>query len=46
MASLTVENWLRFFVWLLIGLCVYHFYGRRHSELGLASAAISKGDTP
>ena len=27
MASLTVENWLRFFVWLLIGLVVYHFMG-------------------
>jgi APA family basic amino acid/polyamine antiporter len=39
MASLTVENWLRFFVWLLIGLCVYHFYGRKHSELAAASAS-------
>jgi APA family basic amino acid/polyamine antiporter len=39
MASLTVENWLRFFVWLLIGLCVYHFYGRKHSELALASSS-------
>jgi APA family basic amino acid/polyamine antiporter len=41
MASLTVENWLRFFVWLLIGLCVYHFYGRRHSELAAASASAA-----
>ena len=38
MASLTVENWIRFFVWLAIGLVVYHFYGRRHSELALANA--------
>ena len=46
MASLTVENWLRFFVWLLIGLCVYHFYGRKHSELATAKlhAASSKGE--
>ena len=34
MASLTVENWIRFFVWLIIGLFVYKFYGRRHSALG------------
>jgi APA family basic amino acid/polyamine antiporter len=39
MASLTVENWLRFFIWLIIGLCVYRFYGRRHSTLKLASSA-------
>jgi APA family basic amino acid/polyamine antiporter len=36
MASLTVENWIRFFVWLVIGLFVYHFYGRKHSELANA----------
>jgi APA family basic amino acid/polyamine antiporter len=43
MASLTVENWLRFFVWLLIGLCVYHFYGRKHSELAAAPAGTLGG---
>ncbi len=43
MASLTVENWLRFFVWLLIGLCVYHFYGRKHSELADAPAGTPVG---
>ncbi len=36
MASLTVENWLRFFVWLLIGMVLYFTYGRRHSELATA----------
>jgi APA family basic amino acid/polyamine antiporter len=44
MASLTVENWLRFFVWLLIGLCVYHFYGRKHSQL--ANVKLQAGDAP
>jgi APA family basic amino acid/polyamine antiporter len=47
MASLTVENWIRFFVWLVIGLFVYYFYGRKHSELATAklqAAAPSKGE--
>ncbi len=33
MASLTVENWIRFFVWLMIGLVIYYLYGRKHSQL-------------
>jgi APA family basic amino acid/polyamine antiporter len=33
MASLTVENWVRFFVWLVIGLFIYLWYGRKHSGL-------------
>jgi basic amino acid/polyamine antiporter, APA family len=37
MASLTVENWIRFFVWLALGLVVYRFYGRRHSALATAN---------
>lgn len=36
MASLAVETWLRFLVWLLIGLVVYFGYGRRHSRVGAA----------
>jgi APA family basic amino acid/polyamine antiporter len=34
MLSLPAANWLRLFVWLLIGLCIYFGYGRRHSLLG------------
>ena len=33
MASLAVETWLRFLVWLRVGLVVYFFYGRTHSRL-------------
>jgi basic amino acid/polyamine antiporter, APA family len=33
MFSLPAENWIRLIAWLLIGLCIYFFYGRRHSEL-------------
>ena len=32
MAGLTVITWLRFVVWLLIGLVIYRFYSRKHSE--------------
>jgi APA family basic amino acid/polyamine antiporter len=35
MASLTVENWIRFFVWLAIGLLIYFIYSRKRSVLGL-----------
>jgi basic amino acid/polyamine antiporter, APA family len=43
MASLTVENWLRFFVWLVIGLVLYYFYGRNHSQLATANSAAGSG---
>lgn len=32
MFSLPAENWLRLFVWLVIGLVIYFSYGRKHSE--------------
>ena len=32
MASLPLETWLRFLVWLVIGLSIYGTYSRRHSE--------------
>jgi basic amino acid/polyamine antiporter, APA family len=31
MFSLPEENWLRLLVWLVIGLAIYFFYGRKHS---------------
>jgi APA family basic amino acid/polyamine antiporter len=32
MAGLLVITWLRFLVWLVIGLLIYFFYSRHHSE--------------
>ncbi len=44
MAGLPIMNWLRFFSWLLIGLVIYYFYSRKHSQLSNANlAAAAKG---
>lgn len=39
MASLAVDTWIRFLVWLVIGLVVYLGYGRRHSRLARPGAS-------
>ncbi len=41
MASLPMVTWLRFFLWLAVGLAVYFFYSRQHSAL--ATAGTSSG---
>jgi APA family basic amino acid/polyamine antiporter len=38
-AGLGWTNWLRLGVWLVIGLFIYGFYGRKHSKLRAAAAA-------
>ncbi|WP_433283008.1 amino acid permease [Pseudonocardia xinjiangensis] len=33
MLNLSIQTWLRFVIWMLLGLVVYYGYGRRHSRL-------------
>ena len=33
MAELSVWNWIYFGIWLVIGLCIYFLYGKKHSNL-------------
>lgn len=35
---LTSTTWLRFAVWLMIGLVIYGLYGYRHSHLNTTSS--------
>jgi basic amino acid/polyamine antiporter, APA family len=42
MFSLPLETWIRFFVWLGVGLAIYFFYGTSHSRL---QKGIDTGET-
>jgi APA family basic amino acid/polyamine antiporter len=39
MTELGVTNWLRFIIWLVIGLVIYFMYSRHNSRLGKINAA-------
>ena len=39
MAGLPIMNWIRFFIWMAIGLVIYYNYGRKRSTLRLAKQA-------
>ncbi len=40
MLSLPSENWMRLVIWLIVGLCIYFFYGFWHSKLKRAKASF------
>jgi len=35
MAQLGITNWMRFFVWLVIGLIIFFTFSRKHSRIGV-----------
>jgi APA family basic amino acid/polyamine antiporter len=37
MINLSVETWIRFVVWMVLGLVIYAAYGRNHSVLAQRS---------
>jgi basic amino acid/polyamine antiporter, APA family len=41
MLGLPLDTWVRFVVWLVIGLAIYWVYGARHSKLEETSRRIS-----
>jgi APA family basic amino acid/polyamine antiporter len=44
MASLPIVTWIRFFVWMAIGLAIYFGYGRFHSHVDAAASANAAAD--
>ena len=42
MFSLGRDNWIRLFVWLIVGLLIYLGYSRHHSVLGKRDAATDE----
>lgn len=46
MLNLSVETWLRFLIWMALGLIVYFAYSRRHSVLGNTPTASPTDEAP
>ena len=46
MSNLSVETWIRFLIWLAIGLVIYLGYGRRHARLAQTGSAGSSTVPP
>jgi len=44
MLNLPTSTWVRFAIWMAIGIAVYALYGRRHSRLGKGYAGEAGGD--
>ncbi|MGW4031133.1 amino acid permease [Streptomyces sp. NPDC004838] len=46
MINLPAETWLRFGIWMVIGVLVYYLYGRGHSRLGRATVSPAPTTPP
>ena len=46
MLNLTGETWVRFLIWMAVGLVVYAVYGRTHSRVGLREAQGETSPAP
>lgn len=44
MLNLTGETWIRFLIWMVIGLVVYFVYGYKHSRVGLRQEITQSGE--
>jgi APA family basic amino acid/polyamine antiporter len=42
MLSLGKETWARLIIWLVIGLFIYFFYGRKHSRVQRGEYRVDK----
>jgi APA family basic amino acid/polyamine antiporter len=42
MFGLPLDTWLRFVVWLAVGLAIYLLYGAKHSRIGGPSVRPSR----
>ncbi|WP_182544292.1 amino acid permease [Halosaccharopolyspora lacisalsi] len=43
MINLTALTWVRFAIWMVVGVVIYFVYGRNHSVLGQRQASVSSG---
>ena len=42
MLNLSGITWIRFLLWMLIGIVIYAFYGARKSRLALAEGSVAR----
>lgn len=46
MTELGITNWMRFLIWLILGLLIYFLYSRKHSKLHLNCVGDDKQKNP